>query len=305
VDRSQQEAVAFFMVRNIKGGALMTIRKVGVVGCGLMGGGIAQTCAQSGYETVVLEVNQQLLDKGIARIHSAWDMLAGKDKLTHGQVDEYRSRLHGALNLEDFADCDLVIEAVLENMEEKLRLFPALDRIVKPEALLLSNTSSLNITQMGAVTKRPDKVCGLHFFNPAPVMKLVEVVKTIVSSEDTIETVRQFALSLGKTPVVAKDTAGFIVNFLLIPYLLAAIRMLENGMASRDDIDTAMKLGCGYPMGPFTLLDYVGLDTTMWAAEAIYEEYKDPLYAPPPLLRRMVQSGMYGRKNGKGFYNYQ
>jgi 3-hydroxybutyryl-CoA dehydrogenase len=283
----------------------LTIRKVGVVGCGLMGGGIAQTCAQSGYETIVREVNQGLLDKGLARIQSAWDTMASKGKLQQGQVDENRGRLHGTLNLEDFADCDLVIEAVIENMEEKLRLFPALDRIVKPEALLLSNTSSLNVTQMGAVTKRPDKVCGLHFFNPAPVMKLVEVVKTISSSEDTIETVKHFAISLGKTPVIAKDTAGFIVNFLLIPYLLAAIRMLENGMATRDDIDTAMKLGCGYPMGPFTLLDYVGLDTTLWAAEAIYDEYKDPLYAPPPLLRRMVLSGMYGRKSGKGFYDYQ
>jgi 3-hydroxybutyryl-CoA dehydrogenase len=283
----------------------MAIRKIGVVGCGLMGAGIAQTCAQSGYETVVREVNQELLDKGVARIYSAWDMMASKNKLTQGQLEENRSRLHGTLNLEDFADCDIVIEAVIENMEEKLRLFPALDRIVKPEGLLLSNTSSLNITQMGAVTKRPDKVCGLHFFNPAPVMKLVEIVKTISTSEETINTVREFALSLGKTPVLAKDTAGFIVNFLLIPYLLAAIRMLENGQASRDDIDTAMKLGCGYPMGPFTLLDYVGLDTTLWAAEAIYEEYKDPLYAPPPLLRRMVQSGMYGRKSGKGFYDYQ
>jgi len=283
----------------------MTIRKVGVVGCGLMGGGIAQTCAQSGYETVVREVNQELLDKGLARIYSAWEMMLSKSKLTQGQVDENRSRLHGTLDLADFADCDLVIEAVIENMEEKLRLFPMLDHIVKPEALLLTNTSSLNITQMGAVTKRPEKVCGLHFFNPAPVMKLVEVVKTISSSEDTIETVKQFAISLGKTTVLAKDTAGFIVNFLLIPYLIAAIRMLENGQASRDDIDTAMKLGCGYPMGPFTLLDYVGLDTTLWAAEAIYEEYKDPLYAPPPLLRRMVQSGIYGKKSGKGFYNYQ
>lgn len=283
----------------------MTIRKVGVVGCGLMGGGIAQMCAQSGYETVVREISQQLLDKGMARIHSAWDTMASKGKLTQGQVDESRTRLRGTLAMEDFADCDLVIEAVLENMEEKLRLFPALDRILKPEALLLSNTSSLNITQMGAVTKRPDKVCGLHFFNPAPVMKLVEVVKTISTSEETVETVKRFAISLGKTPVLAKDTAGFIVNFLLIPYLLAAIRMLENGMASRDDIDTAMKLGCGYPMGPFTLLDYVGLDTTMWAAEAIYDEYKDPLYAPPPLLRRMVQSGMYGKKSGRGFYDYQ
>ena len=283
----------------------MTIKKVGVVGCGLMGGGIAQTCAQSGYEVVVREVNQELLDKGLARIYNAWDMMATKGKLTKGQVDENRSRLHGTLNLEDFADCDLVIEAVIENMEEKLRLFPALDRIVKPEALLLTNTSSLNVTQMGAVTKRPHKVCGLHFFNPAPVMKLVEVVQTISSSEDTIEVVKQFAISLGKTPVLAKDTAGFIVNFLLIPYLIAAIRKLENGQASRDDIDNAMKLGCGYPMGPFTLLDYVGLDTTLWAAEAIYEEYKDPLYAPPPLLRRMVQSGMYGKKSGRGFYDYQ
>ena len=282
----------------------MAIRKFGVVGCGLMGGGIAQTCAQSGYETVVREVNQELLDKGMARIYAAWDMMAGKGKLTQAQVDENRRRLHGTLNLEDFDDCDLVIEAVIENMEEKLRLFPALDHIVKPEALLLTNTSSLNVTQMGAVTKRPDKVCGLHFFNPAPVMKLVEIVRTISTSDETIDTVRQFAISLGKTPVLAKDTAGFIVNFLLIPYLLAAIRMLENGQASRDDIDTAMKLGCGYPMGPFTLLDYVGLDTTLWAAEAIYEEYKDPLYAPPPLLRRMVQSGMYGKKSGRGFYDY-
>jgi 3-hydroxybutyryl-CoA dehydrogenase len=283
----------------------MTIRKVGVVGAGLMGGGIAQTCAQSGYETVVCEVNQQLLEKGLARIQSNWDMLAGKGKMTQGQVDEYRSRLHGTVNMEDFADCDLVIEAVIENMEEKLRLFPALDKILKPDALILSNTSSLSVTQMGAVTKRPDKVCGLHFFNPAPVMKLVEIVRTISTSEETIETVRQFAISLGKTPVLARDTAGFIVNFLLIPYLLAAIRMLENDQATREDIDTAMKLGCGYPMGPFTLLDYVGLDTTMWAAEAIYDEYKDPLYAPPPLLRRMVASGMYGKKSGKGFYDYQ
>jgi 3-hydroxybutyryl-CoA dehydrogenase len=283
----------------------MAIRKVGVVGCGLMGSGIAQTCVQAGYETIVSEVNQQLLDKGMARIQSAWDTLVSKGKLSQGQVDEYRKLLHGTLSMEDFADCDLVTEAVIENMEEKLRLFPALDRIVKPDGLLLTNTSSLSPTQMGAVTKRPDKVCGLHFFNPVPVMKLAEIVKTISSSDTTIETVKQFAISLGKTPVLAKDTAGFIVNLLLIPYLLAAIRMLENGMASRDDIDTGMKLGCGYPMGPFTLLDYVGLDTTLWAAEAIYEEYKDPFYAPPPLLKRMVQSGMYGRKSGKGFYDYQ
>jgi 3-hydroxybutyryl-CoA dehydrogenase len=282
----------------------MTIQKVGVVGCGLMGGGIAQTCAQSGYETVVREVNQQLLDKGLRRIYDAWDTLVSKGKLSQVQAEQNRARLHGTLEIADFADADLVIEAVLENMEEKLRLFPALDNALKPTALLLSNTSSLNVTQMGAVTKRAHRVCGLHFFNPAPVMKLVEVVQTISTSAETIETVKQFAISLGKSPVLARDTAGFIVNFLLIPYLLAAIRMLENGMASRDDIDTAMRLGCGYPMGPFTLLDYVGLDTTLWAAEAIYDEYKDPLYAPSPLLRRMVISGMTGRKSGKGFYDY-
>ena len=282
----------------------MEIRTVGVVGCGLMGSGIAQTSVQAGYETIVSEVNQQLLDKGLARMYRAWDTLVSKGKLRAEQVEDYRSKVHGTLSLDDFADCEVVIEAVLENMEEKLRLFPALDGIVKPEGLLLTNTSSLSPTQMGAVTKRPEQVCGLHFFNPVPVMKLAEIVRTISSSDETIETVRQFARSLGKTPVLAKDTAGFIVNLLLIPYLLAAIRMLENGMATREDIDTGMTLGCGYPMGPITLLDYVGLDTTLWAAEAIYEEYKDPFYAPPPLLRRMVQSGMYGRKSGKGFYDY-
>jgi 3-hydroxybutyryl-CoA dehydrogenase len=282
----------------------MTIHKVGVIGAGLMGSGIAQTCAQSGYDTLVREINQPLLDKGISRIHEAWDTMASKGKLTQEQVTENRARLRGTLELEDFADCDLVIEVILENMEEKIKLFTALDRLLKPEAFLLSNTSSLSVTQMGAVTRRADKVCGLHFFNPAPVMKLVEIVKTISTSDETIEVVQQFARSLGKTPVLAKDTAGFIVNFLLIPYLISAIRMLENGVASRDDIDTAMKLGCGYPMGPFTLLDYVGLDTTLWAAEAIYEEYKDPLYAPPPLLRRMVVSGLLGRKSGRGFYEY-
>ncbi len=284
---------------------MATIRKVGVVGCGLMGGGIAQTFAQNGYETIVSEVNQELLDKGLKRIYGEWDKLVQKGKATQGQVDEYHALLHGTLNREEYAGCDLVIEAVVEKMDEKIKLFTALDRILGPEALLLSNTSSLNITQMGAVTKRPDRVAGMHFFNPAPVMKLVEVVQTIATSQETVETIKGFARSLGKSPVVAKDQAGFIVNFLLIPYLLAAIRMLENGQASRDDIDTAMKLGCGYPMGPFTLLDYVGLDTTMWAADAIYEEFKDPLYASPPLLRRMVQAGIMGKKSGKGFYSYE
>lgn len=283
----------------------MEIRKVGVIGCGLMGGGIAQTCVQAGYQTVVREVNQPLLDKGLERIYNAWDKMQRQEKITPQQRTEYQEHLHGTVNLEDLVDCDLIIEAVIENMEEKLRLYPVLDHLLKPEALLLSNTSSLNITQMGAVTRRPDKIAGLHFFNPAPVMQLVEIIRTISTSEETLATVRQFAESLGKKPVQSKDTAGFIVNFLLIPYLISAIRMLENGMATRDDIDTAMRLGCGYPMGPFTLLDYVGLDTTLWAAEAIYNEYRDPLYAPPPLLRRMVQSGQYGKKSGKGFYDYQ
>ncbi|GER83608.1 MAG: 3-hydroxybutyryl-CoA dehydrogenase [Thermogemmatispora sp.] len=284
--------------------AVTAIRSVGVVGCGLMGSGIAQTCVQAGYEVVVREVSEELLHKGLQRIYEAWEMLVSKGRVSREQAEEYRQRLRGTVALEELASCDLVIEAVVERMEEKLRLFTALDRLLKPEALIVSNTSSLSVTQMAAVTRRPQQVCGLHFFNPAPVMKLVEIVRPITASEETIETVRRFAESLGKTPVLAKDTAGFIVNFLLIPYLLSAIRMLENGMASRDDIDTAMKLGCGYPMGPFTLLDYVGLDTTLWAAEAIYEEYKEPLYAPPPLLRRMVAAGLLGRKSGRGFYEY-
>ena len=279
------------------------IKRVGVVGCGLMGSGIAQTCAQSGYETIVHEVNQQLLDKGMARIHGAWEMLVGKGKLSEGQAQEHRARLRGTLNLEDFKDCDLVIEAIIENMDEKRKLFPQLDKLLRPEALLASNTSSLTIIEMAAVTNRQAQVAGLHFFNPAPVMKLVEVVRTIATSDETVETLKGFARSLGKTPVVAQDRAGFIVNFLLIPYMLEAIRMYEQGFASMKDIDTAMKLGCGYPMGPFELLDYVGLDTTLYAAQAIYDDFKNPTYAPPPLLKRMVLAGRYGKKNGKGFYN--
>jgi 3-hydroxybutyryl-CoA dehydrogenase len=279
------------------------IKRVGVVGCGLMGSGIAQTCAQSGYETVVHEVNQQLLDKGLARIAGAWEMLTSKGKLSEGQAQEARGRLRGTLNLEDFKDCDLVIEAIIENMDEKRKLFPRLDSLLRPEALIATNTSSLTIIEMAAVTTRQDKVAGLHFFNPAPVMKLVEVVRTIATSDETVETLKSFARSLGKTPVVAKDRAGFIVNFLLIPYMLEAIRMYEQGFATMEDIDTSMKLGCGYPMGPFELLDYVGLDTTLYAAQAIYDDFKNPTYAPPPLLKRMVLAGRYGKKNGKGFYN--
>jgi 3-hydroxybutyryl-CoA dehydrogenase len=282
----------------------MAISKVGVVGGGLMGSGIAQTIAQAGYDVVLAEVNQELLDRGIQRIHGAWDMLTKKQKITEDQANEYRGRVHGTLDLQEFRDRDLVIEAIIENLDLKKPLFKELDQIVAKDSMIASNTSSLPIIEMAAVTSRQDRVAGIHFFNPAPVMKLVEIVRTISTSDETVEELRAFAQSLGKTPIVAKDTAGFVVNFLLIPYMLAAVRMYENGTATKEDIDTGMKLGCGYPMGPFELLDYVGLDTTLYAAEAIYKEYPDPAYSPPTLLRRMVQAGRYGRKNGKGFFEY-
>jgi 3-hydroxybutyryl-CoA dehydrogenase len=229
-------------------------------------------------------------------------MLVAKGRITAAQASEYRGRIHGTLKLEEFSDRDLVIEAIVENLEAKRTLFRTLDGIVKQGAILASNTSSLPIVEMAAVTGRQERVAGIHFFNPAPVMKLVEIVRTIATADETVAELRSFAESLGKTPIIAKDTAGFVVNFLLIPYMLSAIRMYEHGLATMEDIDTGMKLGCGYPMGPFELLDYVGLDTTLYAAEAIYQEYPDPAYAPPTLLRRMVQAGRYGKKNGKGFY---
>jgi 3-hydroxybutyryl-CoA dehydrogenase len=282
----------------------MEIKKVGVIGGGLMGSGIAQTAAQSGYQVIVREVNQELLDRGLGRIHGAWQMLAGKGRITEEQQREYSGRVQGTLEVKDFADCDLVIEAIIENLDLKRSLFKDLDAVLRPEVIIASNTSSLPIIEMAAVTGRPDKIAGLHFFNPAPVMKLVEIVRTISTSDETTATLRGFAESLGKTSIIAKDTGGFVVNFLLIPYLLAAIRMYENGVATKEDIDTGMKLGCGYPMGPFQLLDYVGLDTTLYAAEAIYKDYPDPAYAPPTLLRRMVAAGHNGMKAGKGFYEY-
>jgi 3-hydroxybutyryl-CoA dehydrogenase len=282
----------------------MAIKNVGVVGGGLMGSGIAQTAAQAGYDVLLAEVSQDLLERGLARVDGAWNMLVGKGKISEAQAAQYRGRIRGTLDLQEFADRDIVIEAIIEQLDEKKTLFRALDEIVRPGALLVSNTSSLPIMEMAAVTSRQERVAGLHFFNPAPVMKLVEIVQTIATSEETVADLRAFAESLGKTPIVAKDTAGFVVNFLLIPYMLSAVRMYENGVATKDDIDTGMKLGCGYPMGPFTLLDYVGLDTTLYAAEAIYKEYPDPAYAPPTLLRRMVQAGRMGMKSGRGFYEY-
>jgi 3-hydroxybutyryl-CoA dehydrogenase len=282
----------------------MAIKAVGVVGGGLMGSGIAQICAQSGYDVLMAEINDELLARGEQRVNGAWAMLLAKGKITEEQAGEYRARFRGTTNLDEFATCDLVIEAIIEQIEEKKTLYRRLGAIVQPDALLASNTSSLPIIEMAAVTRRPAQIAGLHFFNPAPVMKLVEIVRTIETSDATVADLEAFARSLGKTPIIAKDTAGFVVNFLLIPYLLSAVRMYEHGVATKEDIDAGMKLGCGYPMGPFQLLDYVGLDTTLYAAEAIYKEYPDPAYAPPTLLRRMVQAGRMGMKSGRGFYEY-
>ncbi len=282
----------------------MEIKKIGVVGCGLMGSGIAEVCARSGYDVVVREVNDELLQKGLDRIRKSMAKGVQRGKLTQEEMDAALARIQGTTKMEDFAPCDLVIEAVVEKMEVKKQVFAELDAICPPHAILASNTSSLCITEMASVTKRPDKVLGMHFFNPPPIMPLLELVRTILTSDETLRTAQEFGKSLGKTTVVAKDTPGFIVNLLLVPYLLDAVRALENGVATKEDIDTAIKLGLHHPMGPLTLLDFIGLDTTLYIAEAMYEEFKDPRYAPPPLLRRMVLAGHLGRKSGRGFYEY-
>jgi 3-hydroxybutyryl-CoA dehydrogenase len=282
----------------------MTISKVGVVGCGLMGGGIAEVVAQAGYATTVVETEQALLDRGLNGIHRRLDGLVEKGRLAPEQRDVARGRLAGTVRLDDLASVDLVIEAITENPAVKREAFARLDRICPPHAILASNTSSCTITELAAATKRPAQVLGLHFFNPAPVMKLVEIIRTILTGDPAFKTAWSFVQSLGKTPVAAQDTTGFIVNRLLVPYLLEAIRLLESGVASKEDIDQAMKLGCGYPMGPFTLLDLVGLDTTMYVAEVMFQEFREARFAPPPLLRRMVVAGHLGRKSGKGFYDH-
>jgi len=282
----------------------MTISKVGVVGCGLMGGGIAQVVAQSGYATRVVEADQSLLDRGLQAIHRSLDGLVDKGRLAPEQRDAARGRLAGTVRLEDLGDVDLVIEAITENPAIKKETFARLDRVCPPHAILASNTSSCTITELAAATKRSAQVLGLHFFNPAPVMKLVEVIRTILTGDPAVKTAWAFVQSLGKTPVAAQDTTGFVVNRLLVPYLLEAIRLLESGVASKEDIDQAMKLGCGYPMGPFTLLDLVGLDTTLYVAEVMFQEFREARFAPPPLLRRMVMAGHLGRKSGKGFYDH-
>lgn len=282
----------------------MEIKKVGVVGCGLMGSGIVEACARAGYAVVVREVNEDLLQKGLSRLKGSMAKGVERGKLPQADMDAALARITGTTSLDDFQGCDLVIEAVLENMAEKKSVFAALDTLLAPQAIIASNTSSLCITEMASVTRRGDKILGLHFFNPVPVMPLLEIVRTILTSEETLTIAKQFGASLGKTMVVAKDAPGFIVNLLLIPYALDAVRALENGVASKEDIDTAIKLGLNHPMGPLTLLDFVGLDTTLFIADAMYQEFKDPRYAAPPLLRRMVLAGHLGRKSGQGFYDY-
>jgi 3-hydroxybutyryl-CoA dehydrogenase len=282
----------------------MAIKKVGVVGCGLMGSGIAQVTAEAGYPVVVREVEQAFLDRGLGMMEKNWARAMEKGKMTAEAKAKAAANIRGALTLEDLRDCDLVIEAIVENIEEKKKLFAALDTLCPPRTILASNTSSLTVIEMAMATGRPERVCGLHFFNPVPVMKLVEVVRTVRTSEETFRTAFEFAKSVGKEPVAAKDDSGFIVNLLLVPYLLDAIRAVEAGVASVEDIDKAMKLGCGHPMGPLTLLDFVGLDTTYYIANIMFEEYREKRYAPPPLLKKMVQAGFFGKKSGRGFYDY-
>lgn len=280
------------------------IRHVGVLGCGLMGSGIAQVSAQSGFRTTVVEANDDLLQRGLGNLKKTFEGLVARGKLEAKARDEALARLAGTVRLEDLKDCDLVIEAITENQALKNETFAKLDRVCAPHAILASNTSSCNVTAMAAATHRPGKVLGLHFFNPVPLMKLVEVVRTILTEDAAVETATRWVRAVGKVPVQTKDSTAFIVNRLLVPYLLDAIRLYESGLASVEDIDQAMKLGCGHPMGPFTLLDLVGLDTTMYVAEVMFEEYREPRYAPPPLLKRMVMAGHLGRKTGRGFLAY-
>ena len=282
----------------------MEIKKVGVVGCGLMGSGITQVSADSGYETVVHEINSDLLQKGLGNIDRFLSKGVRKGKLTEDRKKEILNRVHGTTRLQDLSGADLIIEAIVENLDAKFELYRALDEISGPETIFSSNTSSLCITQLAAGTKRPQRFVGLHFFNPVPLMKVVEVVSTIITESGVPGLVSGFARSLGKTPIRAPDRPGFIVNRLLVPYLLDSIRALEEGVGSKEDMDAGMKLGCGHPMGPFELLDFVGLDTTFYIANIMYEEFREKRFAPPSLLRRMVLAGQLGRKSGKGFYDY-
>ena len=286
----------------------MEIKKVGVLGCGLMGSGIAQVAAAAGCDVVVLEQDQKFLDKGFAGIEKSLSRMVergpAKGGITAEQKTETQSRLKGTTSMKDLADCDIVIEAIIENVEQKRKTYAELDSIVKKDAIFATNTSSISVTELMTATKRPERFIGLHFFNPVPMMKLVEVVKTIATAPDVFESAVEFGKKVGKVPVRTSDKTGFIVNRLLVPYLLDAIRAYEEGVGSITDIDEAMKLGCGYPMGPFTLLDFVGLDTTYYITHVMYDEFKERRFAAPPLLKRLVLAGWYGRKSGKGFYDY-
>ncbi|HVF86284.1 MAG TPA: 3-hydroxyacyl-CoA dehydrogenase family protein [Pyrinomonadaceae bacterium] len=284
----------------------MEIKRVGVLGCGLMGSGIAQTAATAGFETIVREVSDDLISKGFAGIDKSLAKFAEKGTIKADEQQQIRGRLKGTTNFADLADCDIIIEAIIENLDTKRDTYRQLDALCKPETIFASNTSSLSITEMMTSTsaERQKRFIGLHFFNPVPLMKLVEVVRTILTDKEVYEEAVEFGKRLGKTPVRAGDKTGFIVNRLLVPYMLDAIRALEEGVGSIVDIDNAMKLGCGYPMGPFTLGDFVGLDTTYYIAEIMFNEFREKRFAPPPLLKRMVLAGLYGRKSGRGFYDY-
>jgi len=269
-----------------------------------MGSGIAQVCAAAGFLTLVREVSVELVDKGLKGIDKNLSRLVEKGTISEDVKGEIRGRLKGTTSLEDLKSCDLIVEAIIERLSAKRELFAALEAICPPSTIFASNTSSLTITEIATATKRPQRFVGLHFFNPVPVMKLVEVVRTIATEESVYEEMVAFGAKLGKTPVRAKDSTGFIVNRLLVPYLLDAIRALEEGVGSIEDLDNSMKLGCGYPMGPLTLLDFVGLDTTYYISQIMFDEFKEKRFAAPPLLKRMVLAGWNGRKSGRGFYDY-
>ncbi|MBA7565109.1 3-hydroxybutyryl-CoA dehydrogenase [subsurface metagenome] len=283
----------------------MEIKRVGVVGCGLMGSGITQVCAQSGYQVVVSEVNDELLNKGLASISSFLTRNVKKGRVSQAEKEATLARIKGTTNTRDFSDCDLVIEAAIENMDVKKKIFAELDKICAQDAILATNTSCLSVIDMATATTRPEKVLGIHFFNPVPLMKLLEIVKTIATSDETLEIGQEFGKSIGKTTIIAPDTPGFIVNRLLLPFMLGAFRMLDTGGATKEDIDAGVRLGLGHPMGPLALADLIGMDTILYIANAIYEELKDPLYAPPIILKKMVATGWLGRKTGKGFYEYK
>ena len=283
----------------------MEIQRIGIIGVGLMGAGIAEVCARAGYDTLAREINDELLARGLDRMETSMQSAVQRGKLTSADQEAARSRVRGTTRLEDFADRDLVIEAAIEDVRLKKDLFAQLDQICPPHAILASNTSSIPIIQLATATKRPDRVLGMHFFNPVPTMQLIELVRTLTTSDETLETVRAVGERLGKRMIVSKDRAGFIVNYLLMPYMLDAVRLLEQDFASKEDIDLGMMLGTSYPMGPFTLADFVGLDTALHIADVLFEEFKEPRFAAPTLLRQMVAAGWIGRKSGRGFYHYQ